>query len=350
MTAAAIFRHSRPRRMDEEPWGQAFSFSVFVHAGLLALMLLSEKPPQSAAGPVLTEVNFIEKAIPSPEPSGGGGTPAGGNAVKGLPDSTAQSPMPQPASRVVAFASPAGAPPKADAVAAPIIAGPIVSAGQMGVLGSRKAAVATMASPRDVVPSRRGPVPMPGEGAGTRARGSNIALGTQGVDDIRRGGGGLGVPLSQGMGVGSGGGSGVGAGPGAGKPVANADGMLTKARKAPVEALKANPIEKDVWGKKQSPFSMEGPLKYRKIKTMQMPPYPRWAEERGLEASVSYRLWVDSKGRVKDNMYLENTSGHGELDALAKEALLKFVFVPLPDNAPAEDEWGVATFRFELKK
>jgi TonB family protein len=95
---------------------------------------------------------------------------------------------------------------------------------------------------------------------------------------------------------------------------------------------------------------MEGPLKYRKILKMELPPYPRWAEEQGLEASVSFRLWVDPRGRVKENLYLEKASGSGELDALAKQALQRFVFVPIPEGQPQEDEWGVATFRFEFRK
>ena len=121
-------------------------------------------------------------------------------------------------------------------------------------------------------------------------------------------------------------------------------------KRASLEKLKANPLEKSRWGQKKGPFSMEGPLKYRKIKKMDLPPYPRWAEEKAIEASVSIRLWVDPKGRVKDNMYLEKASGYGELDTLAKDALRKFIFVSLPDDQVQEDEWGVATFRFELRE
>ena len=95
---------------------------------------------------------------------------------------------------------------------------------------------------------------------------------------------------------------------------------------------------------------MEGPLKYRKILKMELPPYPRWAEEKGLEMSVSIRLWVDAKGKVKDNMYLEKTSGYSELDHTAMDALKKFIFVQIPSDQAQDDEWGVATFRFELKK
>ena len=123
-----------------------------------------------------------------------------------------------------------------------------------------------------------------------------------------------------------------------------------ESRKLSYESLKANPLEKQDWGQRKGPFSIEGPLKYRKILKMELPPYPRWAEEKAIEAAVSFRLWVDPRGKVKDNFYLEKTSGYSALDELAKESLRRFVFVPLPTDQPQDDEWGVATFRFELKK
>jgi TonB family protein len=126
-------------------------------------------------------------------------------------------------------------------------------------------------------------------------------------------------------------------------------GDLGQKRKTAIESLKANPLDDGKWGKNTGPFSMEGPLKYRKILKMELPPYPRWAEEKGLEASVSIRLWVDPRGKVKENMYLEKTSGYSEIDHVAMEALMNFKFVPIPSDLTQEDEWGVATFRFELK-
>jgi periplasmic protein TonB len=126
-------------------------------------------------------------------------------------------------------------------------------------------------------------------------------------------------------------------------------GDASERRKAALESLKANPIDEGKWGKQKGPFSMEGPLKYRKILNMELPVYPRWAEEKGIEASISVRLWVDAKGRVKENMYLEKTSGYSELDQTAMDALRRFKFVPIPSDQAQDDEWGVATFRFELK-
>jgi TonB family protein len=346
--AVAIFRQgSTAIRRDQEPWGQAFTFSVVVHAALLAIFLVNSasKPPAPAA--ILSEVNFVEKPAPPAPPAEVAG-PAAEAPVKGAPDMTAASPVANPDSHVVAFAAPNPAR-GAEPVAAPIINAPIAPAGQMGAIGMKRGALAALPSDRAIAPARRGPMAMPGAGGGDRARGNTLALNTQGVDDVRRGGGGLGIPLTTEGGLTSGGGR-VGPGRGGVAGVAGADGVLTEKKKAPVESLSASLLNKEAFGNGKGPFSLEGPLKYRKIKSMRMPPYPRWAEEKGIEASVSFRITVDAKGMVKDNMYLEKTSGYSELDTSAKEALLKFVFVPIPSDQPPEDEWGVATFKFELKK
>jgi TonB family protein len=337
---AVFAKHGRVAvlRHDDEPWGKAFTSSVAAHAALVALFMMTAKPQRPVEGPVLTEVNFVEQ--PAPEAP----APAAAEAAGGAQDLPSQSPMPSAAApQVVSFAAPSAAPAAAQPVSAPIFSGPIAAAGEVGGIGMKKAALAPLISNRDAAPVKRGPIAMAGSLGTTGGKGGPpIALTTQGVEDIRRKGG-TGIPLiSQSVGGGT--------GPVGSKVVAAADGTLTAPRKAPVESLKAGPIVQDAWGKKNSPFSMEGPLKYRRIKVMQMPPYPRWAEEKGIEATVSFRIWVDSKGKVKENMYLEKTSGYSDLDAVVKESLLKFTFVPLPSGAPEEDEWGVATFKFELKK
>lgn len=335
---AVFAKHGRVAimRQDAEPWGKAFTSSVAAHAALVALFMMTAKPKLPVEGPVLTEVNFVEQ--PAPEAP----SPAAAEAAGGAQDLPSQSPMPSP-SQVVSFSAPSAAPAAAQPVSAPIFSGPIAPAGEVGGIGTRKAALAPIASDRDAAPAKRGPIAMAGSYGASGGTGPAISLATQGVDDLKRKGG-SGIPLiTQSVG-------GAGGGPVGSKVVAGADGTLTAPRKAPVESLKTTPIGQDAWGKKNSPFSMEGPLKYRRIKVMQMPPYPRWAEEKGIEATVSFRIWVDVKGKVKDNMYLEKTSGYSDLDAVVKEALLKFNFVPLPAGAPEEDEWGVATFKFELKK
>jgi TonB family protein len=184
---------------------------------------------------------------------------------------------------------------------------------------------------------------MPLGGTGEGGSGNAVALSKENLSDIQKRQPGMGVTLSR-SGLAEG-----GVRAGGGMPMASGAGV--KERKINFESLKANPNEKMDWGNQKGPFSMEGPLKYRKIVKFTPPPYPRWAEEQGIETSVSYRLWVDPRGRVRDNnMYLEKASGYSEIDNLARDALLKMIFVPLPPETAQEDEWGIATFRFELKK
>lgn len=335
------------RGADKDSWGTAVFVSVAAHAALLALFMFSGTKKAPPPVTVLTQVNFVEKPVEVPAAPTGGAP----EASRGALDVTPQSPTAQPsASQVVAFSGPSQGAPMAQAVNAPIIPNaPIMPVGEVGAIGSKKAALAPLPFQAPQANVKKGAVPMPVPG--TQA-GKPLAMNTQGVEDIKKGGAGGPVAFLT-QAAGSGGPGGVG-GPLGGKPVAGGGpggGTINPPKRAPIETLKAGAISKETWGQKTNPFSMEGPLKYRKIKAMQMPPYPRWAEEQGVEAVVSYRLWVDPKGKViADKMYLEKTSGFSELDQLAKEALLKFVFVPLPDGAEAEDEWGVATFRFELKK
>ncbi len=357
---------------DPEPWGKAFSYSFASHGALLLFLLISlhSKP---AVQTVLTEVNFIEAepVVTAPAPKeeqeekpaekksifkalirskskpaqgklmkGSGGRDASDRAaVKGGIDISGAKGTVQtnPELRNKVAVSNAQGRPDGQIVTSEPMTGPIVSVDQFGIVGKKRGSLVQLAG--DTGGTKKGLVSIP-EGAGYR-KGPQIALATMDVGELRKKETSLGVPLvSQGVVTGSLGGrirelatSGVG-----------------QKRKASAENLKANPFDKDKWGKTKGPFSMEGPLKYRKILKMDLPPYPRWAEEKAIETSVSFRLWVNAKGRVKDNMYLEKTSGYSELDHLAKEALMKFIFVPLPSNLPQDDEWGVATFRFELTK
>ena len=53
-------------------------------------------------------------------------------------------------------------------------------------------------------------------------------------------------------------------------------------------------------------------------------------------------------GRVKDNMYLEQTSVHRDLNQMALEAIKQFRFAPLPNDQAAVEQWGVITIVFRL--
>jgi TonB family protein len=229
--------------------------------------------------------------------------------------------------------------PDGDVVVSQPLSGPIVALDEFGLVGRSKGALKPFAARTEGRPGSGPSLPLGNE---QNQSGPQVVLSRQSTGDLRKAESSLGTPLfsekgavTEGM---------------KGRLKELASGAVGDGSKARMEHLKANPLDKDKWGNKKGPFSIEGPLKYRKILKMELPPYPRWAEEKAIEAAVSIRLWVDSKGIVKDNMYLEKTSGYNELDYLAKEALMKFIFVPIPKDQTQEDEWGVATFRFELVK
>ena len=90
-----------------------------------------------------------------------------------------------------------------------------------------------------------------------------------------------------------------------------------------------------------------GQLSGRAILRKTAPRYPRWAEEQGVEAQVAVNFTVRADGSVKDNLYIEKTSGYPELDDLAKEALQQFQFAPL---STSEDQTGTAIFVFKLSR
>ncbi|MBI4386754.1 MAG: TonB family protein [Elusimicrobia bacterium] len=112
---------------------------------------------------------------------------------------------------------------------------------------------------------------------------------------------------------------------------------------APTRTTEIPPLSDDAF------FSLRGPLSHRKILKIKLPRYPRWAEESGVEAQVSVRLFVTPNGRVKSNLYVENTSGYPELDTLVLDCIKQILFAPLSGDVLRE-EWGIATFNFKLQR
>lgn len=344
-----IFLYSRPAR-EAQPWNRALSYSGFAHAALIAFLLLMKATQAPFPVAVLTEVNLIERPA-APAAAVRQPVAAANETARGVPRGVS------PDSQVLksrlevnaSGAAPAGtgttdaAGAKAGTTAGSVapLSGPIVTSETLGFVGRRTGALVELTHRAGGATGAA----VAGLPRGSQKSAEPIALGKMGVDEIRRRESSIGTPLvSENVLA-----DGIGVLGGRGKGLANAADGAEK-RRAALESLKANPLDDDKWGKQKGPFSMEGPLKYRKILKMELPPYPRWAEEKAIEASVSIRLWVDARGRVKDNMYLEKTSGYSELDHVAMEALKGFLFVSIPAGASQEDEWGVATFRFELKR
>jgi TonB family protein len=92
-------------------------------------------------------------------------------------------------------------------------------------------------------------------------------------------------------------------------------------------------------------FQISGDLSGRKILSLALPKYPRWAEEQGLESSVTLRITVGNDGKVLPNILIERSSGYSELDTLALESIKQFVF-----SASRKIVSGNITFNFSLRK
>ncbi len=98
-------------------------------------------------------------------------------------------------------------------------------------------------------------------------------------------------------------------------------------------------------------FAVFGQIRNRKILRLKMPRYPAWAEEQGIEASVTVALSVYPDGSVNEgSVYVEATSGYAELDRLAMEAAKQFIFAPLPKSKGHKLESGSIRFVFKLKR
>jgi TonB family protein len=322
----------------DEAWGKAFSYSAGIHTALFILLGLGAITHKALPIAYITDVKYVERAAPvqvskaEPEKmmedkSKGGFfsriTAKSDEATSrpNLPDTSISSPRGTAAGSIV---SP-------QPLSAPIIGGTV------GSIGVQRGSLRELAGNTGAKPGKG--LLMPESQRSGPAK--PVSLASVDVDKIRSSQTDAGVPMIGQDAI-------AGAMGGRAKELIGSPG--TERKKLTAEDLKSNPLDREKWGKNKGPFSMEGPLKYRKILKMELPSYPRWAEEKGIEPSVSIRLWVDPKGKVRENMYLEKTSGYTEIDQLVMQALMKFVFVPLPKEQTQEDEWGVATFRFELKR
>ncbi len=102
--------------------------------------------------------------------------------------------------------------------------------------------------------------------------------------------------------------------------------------------------------REQNTFQVFGEIANRKVLKMFMPRYPRWAEEQGIECTVSIHLFVMPSGDVKNNLYVEQGSGYGEIDNLAMEALKRFKFAPLMPSERQVEQEGTIAFYFRLSR
>jgi len=90
---------------------------------------------------------------------------------------------------------------------------------------------------------------------------------------------------------------------------------------------------------------LAGQVADRELKSYEKPVYPEWAKTDGIEGSVTLRFYVLPDGRVKDNIFVEKTSGFSDFDGNAVAALRVWRFEPLPGSG---EQWGVITFHYRL--
>lgn len=95
-------------------------------------------------------------------------------------------------------------------------------------------------------------------------------------------------------------------------------------------------------------MTISGQIKGRKIIKSVAPGYTDLARKNGWEGVVAVHFTVKADGRVKDNMYFEQTSVHRDLNQAAMQAIKQFIFAPLGSDQAAVEQWGVITIVFRL--
>ena len=96
-------------------------------------------------------------------------------------------------------------------------------------------------------------------------------------------------------------------------------------------------------------MSITGQIQGRKILQSAPALYTAQARKKGWEGVVAVHFTVMADGRVKDNVYFDQTSVHRDLNQAAMAAIKKFRFAPLGADKAAVEQWGVITIVFKLK-
>lgn len=94
---------------------------------------------------------------------------------------------------------------------------------------------------------------------------------------------------------------------------------------------------------------ISGQISNRRIIRSISPEYPEDARKGGIEGVVSLHLTVMPDGSIKDNVYVEETSGHRSLDRVAMRAVKEWLFAPLAPDVAQVEQWGIITVVFKLQ-
>lgn len=93
----------------------------------------------------------------------------------------------------------------------------------------------------------------------------------------------------------------------------------------------------------EAAFKLSGPGASRKIISAPLPAYPKWAKERGVEAYLELKMWIDSSGSVQDISVLKS-SGYSDLDRICTETISRWRF----DPEEGQPTWAILPLRFHL--
>jgi TonB family protein len=148
-------------------------------------------------------------------------------------------------------------------------------------------------------------------------------------------------------------GSGGGSGALAGRSVRRVEGVDSRAiaDEAAQDKTTGEPevAEVDQAAAQGVSMTISGQIEGRKILHSVAPEYPAEARRQGWEGVVAIHFTVLADGRVKDNMYFEQSSVHRPLNRAGLEAVQQFLFAPLPAEKAAVEQWGVITIVFRLR-
>lgn len=90
-------------------------------------------------------------------------------------------------------------------------------------------------------------------------------------------------------------------------------------------------------------FKLSGPGARRKIISAPLPYYPKWAKERGVEAYLELKMWIDSSGSVQ-NVSILKSSGYSDLDRICADTISRWRF----DPEEGQPTWAMLPLRFRL--
>ena len=93
----------------------------------------------------------------------------------------------------------------------------------------------------------------------------------------------------------------------------------------------------------ESAFKLSGPGAKRKIISAPLPYYPKWAKERGVEAYLELKMWIDGSGSVQDVSILKS-SGYSDLDRICADTVSRWRF----DPEEGQPTWAILPLRFHL--